>query len=76
MFMSKSGRAEMRTEASHLLLLFQHAFCSPIPNPALHHCGERRRLVTEKRTRRQAWAGVVTAAGDDGAPYIFYPEPV
>lgn len=71
MLTSKSGRVEMRTQASHLLL-FQHAFCSTILNPALCHCGERRHLVAEKRTRRQSWAGEVTATRDDSFPYVFY----
>lgn len=74
--MSRSGKVEIRSQASHLLLLFQHALCSPIPTPALYSSGEKRHLVPEKKTCRQSWAGEVIATRDDGIPYIFFAEPV
>ena len=38
-----------RTQVSYLLLLFQHAFCSVILNPAFYHWGKGRDVVTENR---------------------------
>lgn len=66
MFISK------RTQVSHLLLLFKHAFCSTILNPALYHWGKGRHVVIEKWARGQPPVGEVTATRDDGITYIFY----